>query len=313
MNHRLRPYSIVSLVVLLLSPLHGWAGQTARERAWSLLQKGAEDKNNGRRAKAVLALGLVPEDYAARCMAEQALFDNQPEVRRAGAAALGRMNAQLSIPLLKYALRDTDPRVVLSVADALYSLHDPSAYEIFGGVLEGDLKSGEGLIESYSRLVRDPWFLLQKGIEQGVGFIPFGTMAFDAFTTITKDSTSPILIAAAEKLGQDKDPTSAIVLRNAARNRKWRIRAAAATAIAIRTDPALSEAMITLLGDNKDIVRFTAAAGLVRLSKVVGDKENNAALGRGESLERNNECARSNEAVDRGVDDGRAGSLPPHR
>jgi len=138
-------------------------------------------------------------------------------------------------------------------------------------------------------------------------------MAFDAFTTITKDSTSPVLIATAEKLGQDKDPTRDFVLMPAARNRKWRIRAAAVTAIAIRTDPAMSEAMITLLGDNKDIVRFTAAAGLVRLSKLVGDEENNTASGGGEPLDRNNECARSNETVERGVDDGRAGSLPPHR
>jgi len=157
MSRQLRSFSIVSLVVLALSPPHVRAGQTPRERARSLLQRGAEDKNNGRRAKAVLALGLAPEDYAARCMAEQALFDNQPEVRRAGAAALGRMNAQLSIPLLKYALRDTDPRVVLSVADALYSLHDPSAYEIFGGILEGDLKSGDRILFEVDR---DPWFLL---------------------------------------------------------------------------------------------------------------------------------------------------------
>ena len=57
------------------------------------------------------------------------------------------------------------------------------------------------------------------------------------------------------------------------RGTRGEIRAAAATAIAMRSGPALSEAMVPMPGDHNEIVRFTATAALVWLSKVPGAGE----------------------------------------
>jgi hypothetical protein len=81
---------------------------------------------------------LVPADEDARCIAEHTSRDR-------------RGKRESSILLLKVALGDSDHRVVLSAAEALFALHDPPAYSVFGDLLEDWLKSGEGLIESYER------------------------------------------------------------------------------------------------------------------------------------------------------------------
>jgi HEAT repeat protein len=261
-----RLFSSAVAVLWLLLPLRA-AAQTSGERAWSLIQEGVNDKNARKRAQAVLALGFFPEDEAARRLAEVALIDHQADVRSAAAHALARMGAESSIPLLRRALDDQDPKVVISAADALFAMHDSSAYRIFEGILAGSRKSGDGLIESYERLVKNPRAMLQMGIEHGIGFVPYGMMAYDAFRAITEDTSSPVRAEAAGKLAYDNDRESAEILCRAARDKRWRVREAAAAAIAVRSDPALSDALIPLLGDRHGEVRFTAAAAIVRLSR----------------------------------------------
>ena len=79
--------------------------QTPVDEAWASLTSAASDKNAGKREKAIRALGLIPNDAKAREMAEAALSDERPEVRAAGAEALGQMGASASIPKLEAAIQ----------------------------------------------------------------------------------------------------------------------------------------------------------------------------------------------------------------
>lgn len=69
--------------------------------AWQTLEAGCAGNKVTERASATLVLGLLRNDPRARKLAEKALSDPRPEVRSAGAAALGKMGSRRSIPKLK--------------------------------------------------------------------------------------------------------------------------------------------------------------------------------------------------------------------
>jgi len=84
---------------------------------------------------------------------------------------------------------------------------------------------------------------------------------------VTKDDTSPVRAAAAQKLIRDPDPKTADALMKAASDPKWLVRASVVDAIAKRGDSALLKAVWPLLDDENETVRFVAAATIVRLTK----------------------------------------------
>jgi HEAT repeat protein len=57
-------------------------------------------------------------------MAQNALADQNPNVRAAAARALGPMGAVSSVPKLKAVLEDREPAVVLAAAHSLFLLGD---------------------------------------------------------------------------------------------------------------------------------------------------------------------------------------------
>ena len=101
--------------------------------------------------------------------------------------------------------------------------------------------------------------------ETGIGFVPFGSMGYQAWKTVTRDDATPVRVAAAAKLANDPDPKSGEALARMCSDKKWQIRAAAADAIAMRGDPSLAQSLVPLLVDDNDIVRCEAAAAVIRL------------------------------------------------
>jgi HEAT repeat protein len=73
--------------------------------------------------------------------------------------------------------------------------------------------------------------------------------------------------AAAQKLIEDTDPKTVDALMTAAGDGKWVVRAAVLNAIAKREDPKFLPAVMPRLDDENDIVRFTAAATVLRITK----------------------------------------------
>jgi HEAT repeat protein len=66
-------------------------------RAWAILEQGVTNKSAAKRANAIHALRLLPDETRARSMAENALADSNPNVRAAAARVLGLMRATSSI------------------------------------------------------------------------------------------------------------------------------------------------------------------------------------------------------------------------
>jgi HEAT repeat protein len=242
------------------------SAQTPVDKAWSILNSATREKSHEKRARAIHALGLITGNSRARALVETALTDEKPEVRAIAADVIGIMGAKESVPKLKAAIKDPATSVVFAAANSLLVLGDPAAYEIYFAVLTGQKKSGDALLESQVKMLKDPKALGQVGLEVGVGFIPFGGVSYKVFKMTTADAGTPVRAAAAGKLVNDPDPKSRQALADATRDEKWLVRAAAIGALARQRSPAALKAIVPLLDDETEIVRFNAAAAVIQLS-----------------------------------------------
>jgi HEAT repeats len=240
--------------------------QTPKEQAWQMLESACTGDKTSDRATAIRLLGLMPNDAKATKLAEKALNDEKPEVRSAAAAALGDMKSRASIPKLKAAMGDQDPSVVLAAAHSLDLMHDNSAYEVYYEVLNGERKAGKGLIASQASLLHDPKKMAELGFEEGIGFIPFAGIGWGAIKAIRKDDSSPVRAAAAKVLAKDPDPATTRALAEAVGDNSWLVRAAALEALAKRGDPSVLKTVELSMSDEKDAVKYTAAATVLRLT-----------------------------------------------
>jgi HEAT repeat protein len=239
--------------------------QAPVEKAWGILREGMKDNSADKRALAVRALGLLPGSTEAEKAAINALQDKKPNVRMAAATALGSMQAQHANLELEGALQDSEPAVVLAAANSLLLLHDHVGYDVYYDVLTGERRAGKGLIKEQLDTLKDKKKMAKMGFEEGIGFIPFAGMGYEAFKTVTKNDSSPVRAAAAKQLAHDPDPGTAKALVKATTDKNWSVRAAALEAIAQRGDPSLVPKIAAALDDQKDVVRFTAAACVAHL------------------------------------------------
>lgn len=243
------------------------AVKNPKDQAWSVLDAGLSDNSVDKRTTAVQVLGLLPNDPKAEQAALKALKDEKPEVRGAAAKALGDMKAKNAVPNLVEMVNDKEPSVIMAAAHALLDLGDKRGYNVYYAILTGERKSGTSLLDEQKKMLNDPKKMAQFGFEQGIGFIPFAGMGYGAFKMITKDNTSPVLAAAALTLAKDPDPKSGEALATTASgNKSWIVRAAALNAIALRGETSLLPAAESGLQDDKEEVRYSAAAAVIHLT-----------------------------------------------
>jgi HEAT repeat protein len=254
----------VSFLFILLTVAQWAYAHDARQQAWVVLNSGLTDKNSGERALAVGALGLLRDDQKAPELAMQALDDPKPAVRAAAADALGQLKYQSARPKIKKLLHSNEeyPQIVLACARALIELGDEEGYAVYYAILTGERKSGSSLTERQKKEIKDP----RKMAEMGTNFIPFAGLGYGAFKELTKDDGSPVEATAAKMLIQDPDPKSKEALINASRHKRWTVRVAAIDSLARRDDPSVIPQLEPRLSDEKDVVRYTAAAAIIRLA-----------------------------------------------
>jgi HEAT repeat protein len=236
------------------------------KRAWGILQDGLKDTSPEKRAWAVHALGLLPGNAMAEKSAIDALKDEKYEVRLAAASTLGSMLAAHAKEPLEAAMDDVEPSVVLAAANSLLLLKDDTGYDVFYAVLTGDMHGSQGLLKKQMRTLKDKKKMAEMGFEEGIGFIPFAGIGYEIFKTVSKDDASPIRSAAAKKLAHDPEPSAGEALVIATQDKNWGVRAAALEGISERDDKSLVPKIVLSLDDEKDVVRFTAAACIVHLS-----------------------------------------------
>jgi HEAT repeat protein len=204
------------------------------------------------------------------------LTDEKPEVRAAAAAALGNMTSRKSIPKLKAAMDDEDAAVVLAAAHSLDLMHDDSAFEVYYEVLNGQRKSGKGLIGAQKSLLHDPKKMAELGFQEGIGFIPFAGIGWGVVKAIAKDDSSPVRAAAARVLARDPDPATTKALAEATGDKSWIVQVAALEALAKRGDPSALPTVQKYMSDEKGAIKFTAAAAVIHLSAIKAAKAKEA-------------------------------------
>jgi HEAT repeat protein len=215
-------------------------------------------------------------------MAETALRDRRPEVRTAAATVLGLMGSKEAIPALKSALSDEKPAVVLAVAHSLQTLGDPAGYQVYYELLNGERKASESLIAEQMETLKDRKKVAELAFEEGIGFVPFADMGYSAVKTIGKHDASPVRASAARALIKDSDPRVDQALVRAISDKNWIVRASALLAIGKRDDADLLSAIVPAMSDKNQVVRFTAAAVVIRLSRVAAgnnDMKNSSQVG----------------------------------
>jgi len=242
--------------------------QTPTAQAWQILHTACSADKTIARATAVGVLGLLPGNPQARKMAEKALTDEKSEVRSSAAGALGAMQSKASIAKLREAADDQDPSVALAAAHSLIQLNDDSGYEVYYEVLTGKRKGKKGLIASQMAVLKDPKKMAELGIQEGIGFIPFAGMGWQAFKMIRKGDSAPVRAAAAKVLTKDPDPDTTKALADAIGDKNWVVRAAALEALTERGDPSVLDTVEVYMFDDKDAVKYTAAAAVLHLSAI---------------------------------------------
>jgi HEAT repeat protein len=241
------------------------------QRAWEILHAGIAIESAQKRANAIGALGVLRGNREAEKLAIAALKDGSSDVRAAAATALGAMHATSARTPLEIALDDREPAVVLAAANSLLTLKETDfAYDIYYGVLTGSMRTKGNPVKAemkeQMKILHDKKKIAQLGLEQGIGFIPYGGIGYGVVKTLVKNDNSPMRAAAAKKLAHDPDPVSGEALVAATRDKSPLVRTAALEAIAERGDRSLIPKIVDSMEDDKDEVRFTAAACVVRLS-----------------------------------------------
>lgn len=76
----------------------------------------------------------------------------------------------LLVSIADQAGRENDSALVFAATGALYQLLDPNAYLIYA-LLTGEKKSGEGLIDSEMKMLKDPKAVASMGLTAGIGYL----------------------------------------------------------------------------------------------------------------------------------------------
>jgi len=244
------------------------------EKAWLILQTGLHSKKAAQREEAVKALSLIEGNRQAIRFTLRAMRDKNPRVRAAAASTLGELHATATLPVLRAAISDKDASVMLAATHALFVLKDPMAYEIYYAILMGDKKTSAGMIQSQVERLKDPKQVAQMGLQEGIGFVPYAGMGYEAYRQLMKHDSSPVRAAAARYLALDPDSISEdALIQVAVADKNIVVRQAALDALAQKSDPKCIHRLAINLDDDKSAVRYRTAATIIRLGSTEHRKQ----------------------------------------
>lgn len=266
---KMRIRTAACTVIMTLAPV-AFAAAPQSTDSWKVLEAGLLAKSPSQRLAAVRVLGIIHEDPHAAELAENALKDSNPGVRAAAATALGQMHATRADAALKQALNDKQLPVVMAAAHALCLLDDPACYDVYYAFLTGGRQNKSSMVSQQMQILRDPKQVAAMGFNEGIGYVPFAGMGWEAVQTIMKDKKSGAAAKAAlvTALATDPDPRADQVLIKETQSPKWVLRVAALEAVAKRGNPALTSDIQNALADPKVEVKDTAAATIIHLNDI---------------------------------------------
>jgi hypothetical protein len=146
-------------------------------------------------------------------------------------------------------------------------MKDPAAFEIYYAILMGDKKTSAGMIRAQVDRLKDPKQVAQMGLQEGIGFVPYAGMGYEAYRQLLKHDSSPVRAAAARFLALDPDSISEdALIQVAVADKNTIVREAALDALAQRSDPRCIERLAINLDETKYPVRYRTAATIIRLA-----------------------------------------------
>ncbi len=244
------------------------------EKADRVLTEGLKSSNPDTRKEVVAALSLAGAREPYLSQVHGALEDKDIYVRLAAVASLVDLEKKNAAPGLTKALYDEAPEVSYAAAKALWKLGNPTGKAALLSVISGDSKTNSGPISAKKRdmlrMMKTPRTFVLFALQQSAGFVPFPGVGegLSSLTLLTTDqgasgrSESVILVA------HDPSPEVKQALREALRDKDHAVRAAGVHSVAVRDDPAFIEDVIPLLDDQRDSVKFRAAAAYIRLTGI---------------------------------------------
>jgi hypothetical protein len=188
-------------------------------------------------------------------------------------ASPGALGSAASIAKLQSLLAEKDISVALAVRHALVQLKRNSGYVVYYFLVVGVRKRRTSLVTEELNQMKTQERAIRFAFDQGIGFLPSGGCGRETLHAWRKRSTVRTRAAAARELAGDPDPHSGEALAKAVSDKDWTVRAAAVEAIATRGDSALLVDLKPGMSDRKEIVRYSAAAAVLRLSRIAQQKE----------------------------------------
>lgn len=275
---RTRTTAAACSMVLALAPVAFGTQASLTGEPWRVLENGIRERKASQRVVAVRVLGLIHDDPHAADLAENALKDPNSGVRAAAATALGQMHAIEADAALKQALNDKHLPVVMAAAHALGLLNDPACYDVYYAFLTGERKNNSSMVSQQMQVFHDPKQVAAMGFNEGIGYVPFAGMGWEAVQTIMRDKKSGAAAKAAllTAIATDPDPRVDQLLIRETQSTTWVLRVAALEAVARRGKPALTSDINKVLGDSKAEVRDTAAATIIQLRNIQKAGEENS-------------------------------------
>lgn len=248
------------------------AAEPVEVTGWKVLTEGVAEEKAAKRADAIAALGTIgPRPKAVR-LVEAGLADGDPEIRQIAVVTLGQMKSRASIPKLRGALDDENPNVSFSAACALWEMGDHSGRGAFIEVLASNRnppkEAVQAGLQTAKKKLHNPLQLGMTGVKEGAHTLlgPFA-LGLPVAEELTKDRTAQARVLSATLLARDHDPQSVRELEDALADKNWAVRVAAARAVGALSRRELIPKLKPLLDDEKDAVRYMAAASIVRLSQ----------------------------------------------
>ena len=256
--------------------------ESETDTAWEMLKTALSDsKAQARQARidAITALSTLGDFAQAQKLLRDTAQDSDRYLRFAAVAAMGASKAELFIPDLKAALKDSAPEVSFAAAVGLWKMHDRSGESILYGVLAGERKAKQGAVGSglhqADQDLHSPSKLAEIGAEQGayalLGPVGFGV---DAFRMMHKgnNGNSPRVLTAT-LLADDKSKATMQQFLDALDDRDSFVRAAAARELGDYRGKQVTDALQGAFDDPKPVVRLMAAASYIRASQPVTTKQ----------------------------------------
>jgi len=156
--------------------------------------------------------------------------------------------------------------VVLAASQALFLLRDKSAFSLYYAILMGDRKASDGLVQSQMDRLKDPRQVAELAAREGVSFVPYAGIGFEAYRNIAKKDGPAVRAAAARVLASDPDPMSKdALIQIALTDDSVNVRQAALDALSQRGEASCMERLRRNLDDLHLAVRYRTAAAVLHL------------------------------------------------